>query len=81
MPTGNVAHARAPALPSDRAFVVQLTADSDPARGVYLGRVEHVRTGRCARFGSAGELQRFLAEVVSALERDRGQPRRATRPR
>lgn len=74
MPTGNDQPTKGPKLPSDRAFVVQLNADSDPARGVYFGQIEHVRSGRRARFHSAKELERFLAEVVAALGHDRGSP-------
>jgi hypothetical protein len=51
-------------LRPDGAFVVQLAADCDPAQGRYTGRVEHVVSGRHARFGSPGELFAFLARVL-----------------
>jgi hypothetical protein len=60
--------AREPRLPATRAFVVQLRADCDPTRDDFSGRVEHVRSGRSAHFGSLAELVAFLALVTAAGE-------------
>ena len=54
-------------LPSNRAFVVQLSVESDPDHDLYLGRVEHVGSGERLRFGSLQELLEFLARTVAAL--------------
>jgi hypothetical protein len=54
-------------LPSNRAFVVQLSVESDPDHDLYLGRVEHVGSGERLRFGSLQELLAFLARTVAAL--------------
>jgi hypothetical protein len=54
-----------PALPSNRAFVVQfraLTAESSPA---YDGRVEHLVSGQEARFHSLEELMAFMVRVLT----------------
>jgi hypothetical protein len=52
-------------LPADHSFVVQFYAESalDEA-GPWRGRVEHVVTGRAARFDHLGALQRFLLETL-----------------
>lgn len=51
-------------LPVERAFVVQLRADADLARGVVRGRVEHLTSGNAALFESLADL---VAEMDRAL--------------
>lgn len=53
-----------PGYSSDRAFVVQLRSDADPAKGVVRGRVEHVASSRAAVFECLADLARFFAEAV-----------------
>ena len=49
----------------DRAFVVEFTDGGGTARGARLsGRVEHVVSGRAARFASAGELLEFVQGIL-----------------
>ena len=57
-----------PMLPGARAFVVLLQTDCDPSRDDFRGRVEHVRSGRSARFASLAELVAFLARVTAGDE-------------
>ena len=52
------------ALPADRAFVVQLRADADPARGVVSGRVEHIVSGAAAPFDSLEQLLEWMSDAV-----------------
>lgn len=52
------------ALPAERAFVVQLRADADFARGAVSGRVEHVSSGAASRFESVPELIDWLRAAV-----------------
>jgi hypothetical protein len=52
-------------LSSQAAFVVQFVAGSDIRRGAVGGRVEHVATGRSARFASVDELLQFLGDVLA----------------
>ena len=49
-----------PPLSPQRAFVVQFREGSAP----WAGRVEHVTSGRVARFQSAEELWAFMTQVV-----------------
>jgi hypothetical protein len=59
-------------LPAERAFVVQLRADADLARGIVRGRLEHLTTGAAAVFESLDELIRCMRDAMA--------PRPATRP-
>jgi len=61
-------------IPSENAFLVQLAEDVDPAHGELSGRVEHLESGRRARFGSHAEL---LVQFAPMLE----ERRRATGPK
>ncbi len=59
------------ALPADRAFVVQLRADADPARGVVSGRVEHILSGASAPFDSLEQLVDWIRDAVASSVRSR----------
>jgi hypothetical protein len=48
-----------------RAFVLQLDPGIDPGAGRFEGRVEHVATGRAARFASPGDLLAFVALALT----------------
>jgi hypothetical protein len=66
-PTASSAPAAAPdraALPAERAFVVQLRADADLARGLVRGRLEHLISGVAAVFESAEELVARMEEAM-----------------
>ena len=52
----------------NRRFLVQLRMDADPSRGVYRGRIQHVRSGEAAHFDSLDELAAFFT-VMSGKER------------
>src|SRR5689334_8437039 len=52
-------------LSPQAAFVVQFVAGSDLRGGAVSGRVEHVATGRNARFASVDELLRFIADILT----------------
>jgi hypothetical protein len=53
-------------FPQAKAFVVQLGDGADVPGGRLLGRVEHVATGRAARFGSPRELVAFFRQCCPA---------------
>ncbi len=55
----------APKLPAWKAFVVQFSVDTVPGSGVCAGRVEHLSSGRRARFGSQAELLAMLQRLLS----------------
>jgi len=50
MPPDRPGAPRGSRLPANRAFVIHLLDEADPDAGTLLGRVEHVTTGRSARF-------------------------------
>ena len=64
-----VAPASEAPLPAERAFVVQLRAQSDPAGNLFVGRAEHMASGVAERFGSAAELIAFIQKVLLAKPR------------
>jgi hypothetical protein len=61
------------ALPYAKAFVVQFAADSDPDHGLASGRIEHLQTGRQARFASMTDLIARLAALLGG-DADKGAP-------
>ena len=50
-----------PLYPADLAFVVELRRDAEMGAGLCLGRVEHLASGRVARFVDGEALLSFLA--------------------
>jgi hypothetical protein len=57
----------APALPAERAFVVQFRAEAAVEPGSTLGRVEHVVSGQATHFHTLEELLVFMERVLAAL--------------
>jgi hypothetical protein len=55
-------------LPAERAFVVQLRAQTDPSGNLFVGRVEHIASGTAERFGSADALIEFITKVLTPAE-------------
>ncbi len=53
-----------PAYPSERAFVVQFHREADPGAGRFLGRIEHVVSGRVGHFQSLEELVALVVEYL-----------------
>ena len=56
------------ALPVERAFVVHLRPEALPEKGLLVGRVDHVLSGRIDHFDSLPELLAFLGRTVRAAE-------------
>lgn len=54
-----------PLLPANRAFVIQLRAETEIRRG---GRVEHLVSGEAAHFEGGAELWAFIDEVLVELD-------------
>jgi hypothetical protein len=50
-----------------RAFVVQFREETEATRECFAGRVEHMVSGRAARFHSPEELLTFFTQVLSAV--------------
>jgi hypothetical protein len=55
------------ALPPEAAFVLQLQPTAGSARTAIAGRVEHIVSGRAARFGTSSELLAFIRRTVAGL--------------
>jgi len=49
-------------------FVVQLRPGSVPAEGQFLGRIEHIDTGRSGAFHSLEELGAMIVRLLTAPE-------------
>ena len=47
-------------LPADRSFVVQIEAFVEINKGQFSGRIEHIVTGKSARFQSLEQLFAFI---------------------
>ena len=75
---GGGALPEAPELPTDKAFVLQLSRDTGPMREPFTGRVEHLATGRRLRFESFADFQSAVIRLLSDTRerRDQGDPRR-----
>ena len=63
-----------PSLPSDRVFVVQFRHQPSGAPAGYNGRVEHLVSGRVARFHSLEELLAFMRRVLAEVEQQADTP-------
>jgi hypothetical protein len=62
---------REPALPRNRAFVVQLAAAGE-GPDPFHGRVEHLASGQAARFDSLGRLREFVEQVLAGVPEEGG---------
>lgn len=51
-------------LPVRRAFVVQLSVETDVTRGHWIGRVEHVVSGQNLHFQTLDDLLGFMAQIL-----------------
>lgn len=67
-PDGKELDVNEPALPSWKAFVIQLSHDTAPDSGIFAGRLEHLGSGRRERFASGKELLAMVMRLLSDLE-------------
>jgi hypothetical protein len=51
-----------------RGFVIQLYSEAEPDQAKFVGRVEHVDSGRSDGFRSVEELVRFIQQTVKEIE-------------
>jgi len=56
-----------PELPAWKAFVVQFSREAGTETGIFAGRVEHLSTGRRARFSSEHELLLVLRQQLEEI--------------
>jgi hypothetical protein len=59
-----------PALPSNRAFVVQFRGDAEVEHGECRGRVEHIVSAQAGHFTSVEELMAVIASILAMQPRD-----------
>jgi hypothetical protein len=59
----------APSALTGRTFRIQFRAEADVARGVWAGRIEHLRSGDAAHFASIDELLAFVASWLAGDDR------------
>ena len=60
-----VAEAIEAPLRLERAFVVQLREQPDPAANLFVGRAEHLVSGTSERFTCAADLLAFITKVLA----------------
>jgi hypothetical protein len=53
---------------TQQAFVVQFRPETDVERGRYVGRVEHIASGRAAQFNSSRALLAFMRQILARAE-------------
>jgi len=58
-----------PSLPANRAFVVQLHADTQVEQERCRGRVEHIVSYKVRHFHSLKELTVFIVKTITTLQR------------
>jgi hypothetical protein len=66
------ARAQAPELPTEKAFVVQLTRETGPGLEPFAGRVEHVASGRRLRFGDFAAFRAAVSDLLAEATRSPG---------
>ena len=54
----------ASSLPLSRSFVVQFSTETLASANRFVGRVEHIESGRGRRFGTLDELVAFVTEFL-----------------
>ena len=55
-----------PAYPTQRAFVVQIHAETDVAQSEVRGRAEHIVSGQVTYFQTVEELAQFMVHVLTS---------------
>ena len=58
-----------PELPTEKAFVLQLTRETGPGLEPFAGRVEHIASGRRLRFGDVRAFRAALARLLEETGR------------
>jgi hypothetical protein len=58
----------APELPTEKAFVLQLSRESGPALEPFAGRVEHLASGRRLRFDGLVDFQAALIRLLTEAQ-------------
>lgn len=59
---------RLPLFPSNRAFLVQFSRDTSDEPKPYIGRIEHVVSGRSAQFATREDLIDFIDQILGGQQ-------------
>ena len=59
-------------LPSDRTFLLRLSGGVEPSEDVNRGRIEHIQSGKVARFSSFENVRQFMFEVLAEQQMEAG---------
>ena len=52
------------------SFVIKFSAETNPEEGRFVGRVEHVASGKTTRFESSDALVSFLNDVLNKVRHE-----------
>ena len=52
-------------LPSSRTFLLRFSSTAQPQNGIHRGRIEHIPSGRTARFTSLQSIDDFVQDILS----------------
>jgi hypothetical protein len=52
-------------LPSRRTFLLRFSSSAQPQDGIHRGRIEHIPSGRTARFTSLQSIDDFVQDVLA----------------
>ena len=52
-------------LPSRRTFLLRLSNCAQPPEGILRGRIEHIPSGRTARFTSLQSINDFVQDILA----------------
>ncbi len=52
-------------LPSRRTFLLRFSSAAEPQAGIHRGRIEHISTGRTARFTSLQNIDDFVQDILA----------------
>ena len=59
----------APELPTEKAFVLQLTRDTGSSLEPFAGRLEHIASGRRLRFGDFAAFRAAMTRLLAEARR------------
>ena len=52
-------------LPSRRTFLLRFSDSAEPSAGIHRGRIEHIPSGRTARFTSLQSIDEFVRDILA----------------
>lgn len=52
-------------LPSRRTFLLRLSNTAQPQESILRGRIEHIPSGRTARFSSLQSINDFVCDILA----------------